>query len=187
MDEVMAQLADFAPPGLLATSDLNGAVLFLSQGYALVAGTPLFLRSAVPEGVDGGRARFARYAHRVKERWPELSAVTQALPPRHTAWSHVQDIPPGTGTARQVELMRGLVGGECSAADFARGWLDARRVSLSNGERLQRSLSLVLDEVFALLENYAIDPSLKEPGDLSDDELKREVRRLMQRATGWLE
>ncbi|WP_371777485.1 hypothetical protein [Streptomyces sp. NBC_01438] len=39
-------------------------------GSALVAGTPRFLKGAVPEGVDGGRARFARYARTVAHRWP---------------------------------------------------------------------------------------------------------------------
>lgn len=107
----VAAVAGIGSPALLASCDRQGAVLFSGPGSALVAGTPRFLRGAVPEGVDGGRARFARYARTVAHRWPGLRSLARSLPPRHLAWSRSRDVPAGTGAARQLELMRGLTGG----------------------------------------------------------------------------
>lgn len=168
-------------PALLAASDRQGAVLFSRPGYALVAGTPKFLAGAVPEGVDGGRARFARYARSVAHRWPELQAVARSLPPRHRAWGRAGDVPAGTGTARQLQLLRAFAIGSVDAADFARGWPGARRTSDANGERLREPLLTAFGQVFSLLEDYSIDPALKEPDDLSDQELRDAVREIAKR------
>ncbi|MGW4837125.1 hypothetical protein [Streptomyces globisporus] len=43
-------------------------------------------------------------------------------------------------------------------------------------------METLLDRVFSLLEDYSIDPQFKEPGDLSDDELKNAVTELMREA-----
>lgn len=75
--------------------------------------------------------------------------------------------------------MHSFVAGDCTGADFARGWLDARRLSQNNGERLREPLVTTFDRVFSLLEDYSIDPALKEPEDLSDEELKQAVQNLM--------
>lgn len=171
-----------APRVLLVASDLQGAVLFDRPGYALVAGTAPFLRGAVPEGVDGGRARFARYARAVADRWPELQAVARDFGPRHIAWAHARNVPDGTATSQQVCLVRDFTAGAIGGADFARGWLNARRAAQESGERLREPLLSAFQQVFLLLEDYSIDPALKGPTDLSDQELRDAVRKSMARS-----
>lgn len=171
-----ADLAGLAPSVVLAAPDGQGAVLFARPGFALVAGTRRFLAGAVPEGVDGGRARFARYALRAAGRWPELPALAGSLPPPHTAWARAEDVPSGTGTARQLELVRDFVTGSVGGTDFARGWLAAHRASRDDGERLRDPLLTALDQVFLLLEDYSIEPEFREPDDLTDQELRNAVR-----------
>ncbi|WP_245641253.1 colicin immunity domain-containing protein [Streptomyces megasporus] len=180
LETAASHLDGFAPPVLLATANLQGAILFPGPGYALVAGTKKFLQRAVPEGVDEGRVRFAHYARAVDQRRPELRVVAHSFPARNTSWSRAQDIPSETGASRQVELMHAFVAGDCTGAEFARGWLEARRLSQNNGERLRNPLATAFDRVFSLLEDYSIDPDLKDPEDLSDDELKRAVQDLMK-------
>nr|WP_237526295.1 colicin immunity domain-containing protein [Streptomyces sp. SID4913] len=167
---------------LLVASDLQGAVLFDRPGYALVAGTTPFLRGAVPEGVDGGRARFARYARAVADRWPELQSVARDFAPRHIAWAHARDVPDGTATSQQVCLVRDFTAGAIGGADFARGWLNARRAAQESGERLREPLLSAFQQVFLLLEDYSIDPALKDPTDLSDEQLRDAVRKSMARS-----
>uniref|UniRef100_A0AAU2VTK7 Colicin immunity domain-containing protein n=1 Tax=Streptomyces sp. NBC_00008 TaxID=2903610 RepID=A0AAU2VTK7_9ACTN len=184
-DRAVAALAGIGPPALLASSDRQGAVLFSGPGSALVAGTPRFLGGAVPEGVDGGRARFARYARTVAHRWPELRSLARSLPPRHLAWSRARDVPAGTGAARQLELMRGFIAGSVNAPHFARGWQTARRTSHDNGERLREPLLTAFDQVFSLLEDYSVDLDLKDADDLSDQELVDAVREIMEYSEGF--
>ncbi|WP_329021524.1 colicin immunity domain-containing protein [Streptomyces sp. NBC_00690] len=171
-----------SPPILLAPSDLSGAILFPQPGYALVAGTSQFLLGAAPEGIDAGRARFARYARAAGRKYPALQGVAKSLPVRHFAWSRVKDLPAGTSAYRQVELMRAFVAGNSTASDFARAWLDARRLSQNSGERLRAPIVTALDHVFSLLEDFAIDPTLQEPGDLTDSELRQGVHDLMEQS-----
>lgn len=180
-----SDLVGVDPPVLLTSSHRQGAILFSRPGYALVAGTSQFLRGAVPEGVDGGRARFARYARAVAKRWPELQGISRSLPPRHISWARARDIPAGTSAARQVHLMRAFTTGSIDGAEFARGWLEARRASQDNGERLRDPLLTAFRQVFSLLEDYSIDPDLNEPDDLSDQELKDAVRETMERTEGF--
>ncbi|MEU9096022.1 hypothetical protein [Streptomyces sp. NPDC048428] len=192
---VMASdLVGSAPRVLLAASDLRGAVLFARTGYALVAGTAWFLRGP-PEGVDGGRARFARYARAVAHRWPELRSVAADLSPRHHAWAHVRNVPDGTSVSHQVCLVRDFTAGAIDGATFARGWLAARRAAHDNGERLHDPLLSAFGQVFSLLEDYSLDPALKDPADLSDSpqvaaatavhqELRNAVRESMERVAG---
>ncbi|WP_405677484.1 hypothetical protein OG292_23540 [Streptomyces sp. NBC_01511] len=78
--------ADTAP--LLVAGNLLGCVLS-RPGYALVAGTSAFVRGAVPEGVDGARARFRRYAERLRHSMPELIRVADRFPPEHHAWATI--------------------------------------------------------------------------------------------------
>lgn len=180
-----SELVGADPPVLLASSDRQGAILFSRPGFALVAGTALFLKGAAPEGVDGGRARFARYARSVARRWPELQSVARSLSPRHFAWARARDVPAGTDAARQVRLLRDFTTGSIGGADFARGWPAARRASQDNGERLRDPLLTAFDQVFSLLEDYSIDPDLKDPDDLSDQELRVSVRAIMKHAGGF--
>ncbi|MFD8058464.1 hypothetical protein ACFXA0_13330 [Streptomyces cyaneofuscatus] len=174
-------LVALPPPLLLAAANLEGAVLFPRPGYALVAGTSAFLAGAAAEGVDQGRARFARYARAAEPEWPGLKATARSFPPGHVAWKHPEDVPVDTATGRQLALMRDVAAGHCTGAEFAVGWLDARRRSQRQGERVRDPLETVLDRVFSLLEDYSIDPQFKEPDDLSDDGLKNAVIRLLHK------
>lgn len=175
-------LVALPPPLLLATANLEGAVLFSEPGYALVAGTSAFLAGAAPEGVDQARARFARYARAAARKWPVLKSTARSFPPGHIAWKYARDVPEATATGRQLALMRDVAAGRCTGAEFAVGWLDARRRSQQRGERVRDPLETLLDRVFSLLEDYSIDPQFKEPGDLSDDELKNAVIELLRKA-----
>ncbi len=175
-------LVALPPPLLLATANLEGAVLFARPGYALIAGTSAFLAGAAPEGVDQGRARFARYARAAERRWPGLEAAARSFPPGHVAWKHPEDVPVDTATGRQLALMRDVAAGRCTGAEFAVGWLDARRRSQQRGERVRDPLEALLDRVFSLLEDYSVDPRFKESDDLSDDELKDAVIELLREA-----
>ncbi|MEU8888994.1 hypothetical protein [Streptomyces sp. NPDC048442] len=157
------------PPILFAELDMQGAVLFPTPGYALIAGTAAFLAGAVPERIDEIRARFARYARAAGHRWPALLNVASSLPPRHIDWSRNNDVPPGTATAQPLEWLSAFVAGRCTGAGFARGWLRARGLAQANGET-------ALDQVFWLLEDYSIDPTFREREDLSEDELSQAVR-----------
>ncbi|WP_162793286.1 hypothetical protein [Streptomyces globosus] len=167
---------DIHPPFILCTPGLQGAVLFPESGYALIAGTAAFMAAAVGEGVDAARARFGRHARALLDRHPALSAAAAAYGPEQRAWSHLDNIDPASAAARQVALLGAFTDGTCGARDFARGWWDARRASQAKGERIQGALGALLDEVFMILEDYAIDPEFAEPGDLDDVGLEAAVR-----------
>ncbi|MGC4867815.1 hypothetical protein ACLQ3B_20565 [Micromonospora sp. DT53] len=92
--------------------------------------------------------------------------------------------------------MRDLVGGKIAGPDFARAWLAARRRALDAGERLRERFDRVLTDVFYSLDGYAIDPTLRDPDDVTDEELVTEVRMaldhldsldLSRRHRGWSE
>ncbi len=161
---------------LLALADLSGAVLVTGEGYALVAGDSRFVRACLDEGIDGAKARFARYARRLKGSRPALPAVSEEFPPRRMAPSAPDRIAPGSGVAEQLALMRSLTRGDMPAGAFAPAWLAARRRALIEGDRVPDAVDRVLTEVFYDLEDYAADPSLREPGDLSDGELTSRIR-----------
>ncbi|MFJ7264945.1 hypothetical protein ACIQV2_32850 [Streptomyces globosus] len=171
-----AEGMEIHPPFMLRTPDLQGAVLFPESGYALIAGTAAFMAAAVGEGIDTARARFGRYARALLGRHPALSAVAATYGPGRRAWSHLGDIDPASAAARQVALLEEFTDGTCGAPDFAHGWWEARRASQAKGERIQGELGALLDEVFMILEDYAIDPELAEPGDLDDAGLEAAVR-----------
>ncbi|MFJ3907716.1 hypothetical protein [Streptomyces vinaceus] len=167
---------DIHPPFILCTPDLQGAVFFPQSGYALIAGTAAFMAAAVGEGADTARARFGRYARALADRYPSLSVVAAEYGPEQRAWSHLDNIDPASAAARQVALLDAFADGTCDAPDFAHGWWEARRASQANGERIQGALDALFDQVFMLLEDYAIDPEFAEPGDLDDAGLKTAVR-----------
>ncbi|MFH9134644.1 hypothetical protein [Streptomyces sp. NPDC017524] len=175
-------LLTLSPPLLLIAAGLEGAVLFSRPGFALVAGTSAFLAGAAPEGVDQGRARFARYARVAARQWPDLVSTARAFRPAHFAWKGPGDVPAGTATAQQLALMDDFAAERCTAADFAVGWLDARRRSQRWGERVRGPLEALLDHVFSLLEDHSIDPRRKGPDDLSGEELRNAVIGLLPEA-----
>ncbi|MEU7854270.1 hypothetical protein [Nonomuraea sp. NPDC049141] len=161
---------------LLALPGLSGAVLVTGQGYALVAGDARFVRACLDTGIDEARVRFARYAKRLAGSRPELATIAARFPPRHPSASTPAEVAPGTGVAEQLALMRALACGDLPAASFAPAWLAARRRSLEEGDRVRDGLERALLDVFYALEDYTADPDLREPGDLSDEELTARVR-----------
>ncbi|MDV5146880.1 colicin immunity domain-containing protein [Streptomyces sp. SBC-4] len=175
-----ADLAGTAPPAILYTPDLQGAVLFPEPGYTLIAGSEAFLAGAVSEGIDAARARFGRYARAMKTRWPHLQGIATAHPPTHRAGSHPSDVTPGTASARLMSLLGTFAQGTCTAPEFADGWWEARRAAHSQGERASEDLADLLDRVFTLLEDYTPDPALREPGDLTESELRERIHSLVR-------
>jgi hypothetical protein len=77
--------------------------------------------------------------------------------------------------------MNELAAGRISCPDFARSWLAARRVVLDDGERVRESFDRILTEVFYLLDDYKIDPLLRGPGDMTDEELVEGVKAAIDR------
>ncbi|SRR6266496_1325894 len=59
---------------------------------------------------------------------------------------------------------------------FAKDWLAARRRALGASERVRGELERALDQVFYALDDYVIDPGLRDSGDMSDEELTSRVR-----------
>ena len=96
--------------------------------------------------------------------------------PKRRAWSAPSEVEPDTGVATQLQLMSRLVAGDVSGPDFARGWLAARRQVLDSGERVREGFQRILDDVFYLLDDYVIDPALRGPDDITDEELTDNVR-----------
>jgi hypothetical protein len=76
----------------------------------------------------------------------------------------------------QLGLMRDLVGGKITGPEFARAWLTARRRALDEGERVGEKFDRALTDVFYMLDDYVIDPSLRGPSDMADEELVGKVR-----------
>lgn len=105
-----------------------------------------------------------------------MSAVSEELPPRRIASSTPAQVDPDSAVAEQLTLMNSLAEGEISGAAFATGWLAARNRAMAEGERTRGALDRVLTDVFYALEDYVIDPALREPGDLPDHELTSRVR-----------
>lgn len=166
------------PPSILWTPDRQGAVLLPEAGYALIGGVAAFMAAAVGEGVDTARARFRRYARTLSDRHPHLLAVADAHQSLHRAWLRPSDVESGSAAAEQLRLLDDFSAEVCSAPEFAHAWWEARRASQASGERIQGPLEDLFGGVFMLLEDYAVDPDLREPGDLSDAELLAAVRHI---------
>lgn len=92
------------------------------------------------------------------------------------SWVSPSEVDPGSAIAAQLELMRNLVSGKITGPDFARAWLSARRRALDAGERVRERFDRVLTDVFYLLDDYVIDPGLRDPGDITDEDLVARVR-----------
>ncbi|WP_405915739.1 colicin immunity domain-containing protein [Streptomyces sp. NBC_00728] len=161
---------------VLAPPDLSGALLVTNDGYSLIGGTRDFLRHSVPEGVDQAIVDFKRYAKRTGPGHPALSDVSNAFQPREVAWASKRDVAAGSATAEQVWLMESFAAGRISAEEFARSWLAARRRGLDLRERLREPFSRVLDQVFYALDDYVIDPGLRDADDMTNEELQAIVR-----------
>lgn len=92
------------------------------------------------------------------------------------SWARPTEVEPGSGIAQQLTLMEELVREDITGPDFARAWYSARNSSLRAGERIREPFYRILNEVFYALEDYAIDPTLYEEGDTTDEELVACVR-----------
>lgn len=96
--------------------------------------------------------------------------------PRRKVWATPSEVEPDAGVARQVEFMRRLIESQISAPEFAKVWLAARRRALNDGERVREDFDRVLTNVFYLLDDYVIDPVLRDTEDMTDAELVGRVR-----------
>lgn len=94
-------------------------------------------------------------------------------------WASPAEVAPGSGVATQIALMRELASGKIAGPDFARSWLAARRRVLDAGERVREKFNRMLTEVFYLLDDYVIDPALRDVDDMTDDELVVKVRAVL--------
>ncbi|NBE54764.1 colicin immunity domain-containing protein [Streptomyces boluensis] len=162
-------------PLLIALPDLSGALLVTHEGYALLAGTDAFLDHSVPEGTDKAIVDFRRYAARTGRRNPTLRAVADAFRPSEWAWASTSQVAPESATANQLSLMEAFTADGISAEDFARSWLAARREAMHRHERLRDPLSAILDQVFYALDEYVIDPGLRDADDMTDEQLRQIV------------
>lgn len=97
------------------------------------------------------------------------------------AWARPSEVEPGTGVADQVRFMRELVGEQISGPDFAKSWLGARRRVLAQGERVLESFERVLTDIFYILDDYVIDPKLRDSEDMTDAQLQDRVREALRR------
>ncbi|MFD3437529.1 colicin immunity domain-containing protein [Streptomyces sp. NPDC058685] len=159
---------------LLVAENFLGAAL-IRPGYALFAGSSEFMRGAVPEGIASARTNFLRYAQKVEDRRPDIMEVATNFPPANRSWKSAAEVPDRSHTGRQLALMGDLASNTLDGPTFARQWLAARRDALNIGERLGAALTNALDEVFYTLEEYVIDPSLRDEDDMSDEDLRRRV------------
>lgn len=180
-DELLAH-ASRAQEGselLLAADNLHSALL-PKPGYALLAGTPQFMRGALSEGPDKAKADFQRYARRMQPEKPHIAAVAAGFPPMGKSWKVPSDIPADSHTGRQLTLMRDLLDDAVDGPTYARGWLAERRSAMDAGERVSDTIATALDSVFYALEDYTIDPSLRDEDDLTDEELRQHVADALQ-------
>jgi hypothetical protein len=97
-------------------------------------------------------------------------------PGRPVARRRPSEVDGSAATAEQIDLMRQLVDARIPAPEFAKAWLAARRRALDEGDRLRDEFDRILIEVFYQLDDYVIDPTLREAGDLTDEGLARRVR-----------
>ncbi|MFD7339592.1 colicin immunity domain-containing protein [Streptomyces violascens] len=78
--------------------------------------------------------------------------------------------------------MRSFSMEEITAEGFARGWLEARRRSMDGEERIGGDLSSALEEVFYAVEDFSIDPSLRDETDLTGEQLRAVVTEALREA-----
>ncbi|MGV9294173.1 hypothetical protein [Amycolatopsis sp. NPDC003676] len=96
-------------------------------------------------------------------------------------WAKRREVPADSGVARELAAMEALVRGESSGPEFSLAWGAAWRLSTERRERLRTPFYQVLNHLFFVLEDYPIDPTLRDPGDVTDEELLVEVRAALRR------
>lgn len=114
--------------------------------------------------------------------WMKMLDLPTWVPPAGSdgwyvrTWVRPAEVEPGSGVAEQLRLMQLLASGMVSAPEFARAWYAARYRSIDRDERVREPFGRLLDRVFFCLEDYPMDSSNREEGDLTDEELIAEVR-----------
>ncbi|MFJ4775355.1 GNAT family N-acetyltransferase [Streptomyces sp. NPDC088762] len=125
----------------------------------------------------------------VNQQWSPTQTVpvhcyAAPAPTAHRYWRTAQAVPADSATGRQLALMRDLSSGRVPPEGFATLWLGARREALRVGERISPALSHELDQVFYALDDYPIDPDLRESDDVTDAELRAVVRQALAALDG---
>ncbi|WP_253813958.1 colicin immunity domain-containing protein [Nocardia amikacinitolerans] len=95
------------------------------------------------------------------------------------SWARPSEVTPGSGIADQLAVMQAFAAGDVTGPVFARTWLEARRKSLSSGERVREPFDRLLNRIFFDIEDYPIDPTLREDGDTTDEYLVADVREVL--------
>jgi hypothetical protein len=163
---------------LITAPDLSAAVVISSLGYMLAAGSKDFMRATVI-GVDWARERFEYYASYHREHPVELLAVSRQYAPRKRSWRTVSEVAPGSAASEQLQLMEDLLRGRIDGSHFARQWFRVRSRGLKEGEMLSIAFEHLLNQVFYELDDrYAIAPSTREEGDMTEEELKEFVQHI---------
>ncbi|WP_051728688.1 MULTISPECIES: colicin immunity domain-containing protein [Amycolatopsis] len=183
VSERLAVDSDLVPeklPVLFVVPDLSGALLAGGEGYVLVAGTRAFIAGVALAGVDYARDSFEEEAQRWAGQYPGLPAVAAEYPPEVRAWARRSEVPADSFVARELAVMESFARGELSGPEFARSWSTAWRLANERRERVRTPFARVLHEVFYLLEDYPIDPALRDPGDTTDEELAAGVREALR-------
>jgi hypothetical protein len=98
----------------------------------------------------------------------------------YLTWKGPSEVPPDSATAEQLRLMASFVSGRLAAEEFAVRWLSARRLALNHGERLCEAFDHLLNQVFYALDEYVIDPALREPGDMTNEQLASCVQGILE-------
>lgn len=92
------------------------------------------------------------------------------------SWARPAEVPIGSAIGDELSLMLKFEEGWVSGPEFAVGWLTARRTALGRGERVRERFEQILNQVFYLLDDYVVDPALRDKDDMTDGELVEKVR-----------
>ncbi|MFE3544421.1 colicin immunity domain-containing protein [Nocardia sp. NPDC059177] len=96
-------------------------------------------------------------------------------------WARREDVPRDSGVGEQISLMDQFAAAEIDGAVFARGWLAGRRRQLRSGERVRAPIEFLLNQVFYELDEYAIDRTDLDEGDVTEEQLRDHVREIANR------
>ena len=85
----------------------------------------------------------------------------------------------------QIVCMRDFVAGKLSGPEFVTEWLSCRESRIVSGERVGRELEHILTQLFMDIDDrYAIDPSLRDASDMTEEELLERVRKTLDELEG---
>jgi hypothetical protein len=163
---------DGTVPVLFVTPEFDSALLVTDVAYSLLTGGSEFLRGAVPQGIDAARVAFARDSRKLSARHPQLTEIARRFPPIYHSWARPGEVAAQSAIAEMLSLMDQIVCGELPATEFARHWFPAYYRHIRQGERVREDFLRLLNDVLYLVdEKFSIDPSLRDPDDVTDQEL----------------